>query len=80
MKKCKRIMLACVLVGFGLMGCATVTEKIAEGVTTYCFQPLAYRLIYRNTVNAGLAGTGHNVHVHCAGDPDDLVQPEIERL
>jgi uncharacterized protein YceK len=60
------LLVACIL----MAGCATVAEKIAEGVTVYCVHPLPYRLIYRNTVNAQLAATGHKVHVHCAGDPE----------
>ena len=55
-------------------GCALiagpVTEKIASGVEKYCEEPLAYRELYRNTVNASLAHTGHLVHVHCSGDPE----------
>lgn len=45
-------------------------EKIAGGVEKYCEQLYIYRSEFRNTVNAQLTGTGHVVHVHCAGDPD----------
>jgi len=54
-------------------GCAIfagpIAEKIASGVEKYCEEPLSYRQLYRNTVNASLAHTGHLVHVHCSGDP-----------
>jgi hypothetical protein len=46
-----------------------IAEKIASGVEKYCEEPLAYRQLYRNTINASLAHTGHLVHVHCSGDP-----------
>jgi len=56
-----------------LQSCALISgpvaETIASGVEKYCDEPLGYREIYRNTVNAQLAHTGHLVHVHCAGDP-----------
>lgn len=57
-----------------LSGCAVfgqAAEKIADGVEVYCEQPYVYRSQFRNTVNAQLGGTGHTVHVHCAGDPAD---------
>lgn len=70
----KRTMLACVMVGVALVGCASllspVAEKVADGVEKYCEEPYSFRSIYRNTVNAELAGTGHTVHVHCSGDPE----------
>ena len=56
-----------------LSGCAIFGEavdKIAGGVEKYCEQPYTYRSDFRNTVNTALQGTGHTVHVHCAGDPD----------
>ena len=56
-----------------LSGCALFGEaadKVARGVEKYCEQPYLYRSDFRNTINASLTGTGHIVHVHCAGDPD----------
>lgn len=54
-------------------GCAMfadpVAEKVADAVERYCEEPLSYRQIYRNTVNANLTTSGHVVHVHCSGDP-----------
>ena len=46
-----------------------IAEKIASAVEKYCEEPLSYREVYRNTVNAQLVDTMHEVHVHCAGDP-----------
>lgn len=62
------ILVAC----FVVTGCAflPLAEKIASGVEKYCQEPYSFRSIYRNTVNAGLVGTGHAVHVHCNGDPN----------
>ena len=56
-----------------ISGCALfgqAAEKIAVGVEKYCEQPYLYRSDFRNTINAQLTGTGHVVHVHCAGDPN----------
>ncbi len=61
------IALALVISGCALFGEAA--EKIASGVEKYCEQPYVYRSDFRNTVNAQLSGTGHEVHVHCYGDP-----------
>lgn len=59
-------------------GCAIfaqpVAEKVAGAVEKYCQEPLGYRTIYRNTINAQLTQSGHIVHVHCAGDPTN--EPE----
>ena len=57
--------------GCGIFGQAA--EKIADGVEVYCEQPYVYRSEFRNTINAQLVGTGHEVHVHCMGDP----RPEV---
>ena len=67
MKNIILISLACVFSGCGLL--APVVEKIASGVEKYCQEPYSYRSAYRNTVNSQLSGTGHEVHVHCSGDP-----------
>lgn len=66
-------MLAIVIAIAVLSGCsvigAPIAEKIATGVERYCEEPYAYRNDYRNTINAQLTESGHQVHVHCAGDP-----------
>jgi hypothetical protein len=75
MKKYVSMMLCLVmLTGCSIFGQAV--EKIADGVEAYCAQPYVYRNEFRNTVNAHLGGTGHEVHVHCAGDPE----PEVTHL
>ena len=64
----------CITLAFLLSGCALFGEaadKIADGVVKYCEQPYIYRSDFRNTINAHLTGTGHVVHVHCAGDPNN---------
>jgi len=69
----KIILLSIVLTSL-LSGCALFGEaadKIADGVEKYCEQPLVYRSEFRNTINTRLVGTGHTVHVHCLGDPDN---------
>lgn len=72
MYNCKKLLVS-LFVTILLTGCAAliapVTENIAKGVERYCEEPYSYRSVYRNTVNAELAGTGHQVHVHCSGDP-----------
>lgn len=62
------ILMVAVTVGCAIIG-APLAEKIASGVEKYCEEPYAYRTVYRNTINAQLTGSGHQVHVHCAGDP-----------
>lgn len=56
-----------------VQGCAVfaapIAEQVARAVEKYCQEPLSYREVYRNTVNAQLIATGHLVHVHCDGDP-----------
>lgn len=64
------IAIAFVGVSCSIIG-APIAEKIASGVEKYCEEPYAYRNDYRNTVNAQLTESGHQVHVHCAGDPAD---------
>ena len=63
------IALASLISGCALFGEAA--DKVANGVEKYCEQPYLYRSDFRNTINASLTGTGHTVHVHCAGDPDN---------
>lgn len=63
------ITLALVLSSCALFGEAA--EKIADGVETYCEQPYVYRSEFRNSVNAYLVDTGHLVHIHCLGDPEN---------
>lgn len=53
-------------------GCAALlspqaSEKIVQGVKTYCVQPEEQRLLLRATVNANLAGEAE-VKVICKGD------------
>ena len=75
MRKLFSLLLVTILVA----GCSTlfapVAEKIASSVERYCEEPYSYRSIYRNTVNSNLVISGHKVHVHCSGDPNDPVQP-----
>lgn len=57
-------------------GCALIgqpiADKVAKAATKYCEEPLSARQTYRQTINAELARYGHELHVHCAGDPDAL--------
>jgi hypothetical protein len=69
MKPIITITLALLISGCALFGEAA--DKIADGVVKYCEQPYLYRSDFRNTINAQLTNTGHTVHVHCVGDPDN---------
>ena len=66
---CVLLFVVVVAVGCSVIG-APIAERIANGVDKYCEEPYAYRADYRNTINAQLTDSGHEVHVHCAGDPD----------
>lgn len=59
-----------------LSGCGLLTSKVAEEVAPlvedYCeSESFAQRRVYRDTINAELAESGHSVEITCAGDPVD---------
>lgn len=57
---------ACSLVG------QPVAEKVADVVGDYCTkEPYGARQVYRQSINAELAGGGHSIAVYCNGDPAD---------
>lgn len=76
--------LTAIALGVLISGCAIfdqAADKIADGVQVYCEQPYVYRSDFRNTINAQLGGTGHSVHVHCAGDPaDDISSAPVSQF
>ena len=60
-------------VAFTAQSCAILSEagdKVAAAVEYYCREPLAAREVYRDVINSELAEYGHEISVHCAGDPD----------
>lgn len=56
------IVSACSLIG------EPIAEKVADVVDKYCEEPASARSVYRETVNAELAGEGHAIEVTCSGD------------
>ena len=47
-----------------------IAEKVADVIDRYCEEPYSQRQVYRETVNAELAGEGHAIDVTCNGDPE----------
>ena len=55
-----------IMAGCGLL--APVAEQLAKGADKYCATlSLAERQLISNSINP--TTDGHNVHVHCLGDP-----------
>ena len=69
MKKTRLLVLAALLGGCSIFG-DPIAEKVADAVDRYCEEPFSQRQVYRETINAELAGEGHSVTVTCNGDPD----------
>lgn len=68
----KLILMICSLAALG--ACSIVGEpiagEVANVITEYCErEPYQARTLYRDTINAELAGDGHDITVTCAGDP-----------
>lgn len=70
MEKILLLTTAIALGGCTLFG-EPIAEKVADVVDRYCEEPYSQRLVYRETVNAELAGEGHSIDVTCNGDPED---------
>ena len=58
-----------VFAGCGLIG-QPIADKVAKVVVKYFTEPYSARQLYRETINAELFKYGHELHVHCAGDPE----------
>jgi response regulator RpfG family c-di-GMP phosphodiesterase len=68
----KRLLIASTALVITLTGCANYTEKvaprIAQGVRTYCTEPLSERQLIRSQVNSQIAPA--RIKVTCPGDPE----------
>ena len=69
MKRTLLLTTAIALSGCTLFG-EPISEKVADVIDRYCEEPYSQRQVYRETINAELAGEGHSVEVTCNGDPD----------